>query len=149
MLFKGEHHQRLAHKRFLIILFLCIGKSTSKPVQKVTPDLRGRLKTAAGLQLISKSRRQETLESMKYTVDNKEKSDKTKVSKSQEKKVEPIKDLKMTVKNEPISQKKAAAPKSKAPAIAPARVAQEGTFSFQSLTNFSFWRKTAQYWLTA
>ena len=100
----------------------------------MTPDLRGRLKTAAGLQLISKSRRQDVLESMKYTVDNKEK---TKVSKSQEKKVVALKDLKVNVKTEHKSQKKTTPPKVKAPAIAPARVAQEGIVYFKLLSSWT------------
>ena len=93
-------------------------------MQKVSPDLRGRLKTAAGLQLMSKSRRKEGLESMKYTVDNTEKSDKSKVVK---KGGERLKDLKLTVKNEEVpAKKKKVSPKSKAPPVAPARMAQEG-----------------------
>ena len=93
-------------------------------MQKVSPDLRGRLKTAAGLQLMSKSRRKEGLESMKYTVDNTEKS---KVVKSREKSGEKLKDLKLTVKNEDVpTKKKKVSPKSKAPPVAPARMAQEG-----------------------
>ena len=96
-------------------------------MQKVSPDLRGRLKTAAGLQLMSKSRRKEGLESMKYTVDNTEKSEKSKVVKSREKGGEKLKDLKLTVKNEDVpTKKKKVSPKSKAPPIAPARMAQEG-----------------------
>lgn len=62
---------------------------------------------------------------MKYTVDNSEKS---KVIRSNEKGAEPLKDLKLTVKNEETSTKKKISPKTKAPAVAPARVAQEGRY---------------------
>ena len=51
---------------------------------------------------------------MKYTVDNKERSEKSsKRSRSQDKKVEPLKDLKLTVKNEGLSTKKKTSPKLK------------------------------------
>ena len=68
---------------------------------------------------------------MKYTVDNKERSEKSsKRSRSQDKKVEPLKDLKLTVKNEGLSTKKKTSPKTKAPAVAPARMAKEGKLKF-------------------
>jgi hypothetical protein len=89
-------------------------------------DLKKRLKTAAGIGLLSRSKRTE-LEALKYRADSEPSKDSAKKPRRSN---EGFENMKYTIRNEtaPTSKSppKKTPPKTKAPVVAPSRVAASG-----------------------
>lgn len=96
-------------------------RSDRKPV-----DLKNRLKTAAGLGLISRSKRAE-LEGMKYRIETGQTTD---AAKKPRRSSDGFENMKYTIKNESASSSKSppkkTPPKPKAPVVVPSRVVASG-----------------------